>query len=144
MDLEFTRVNYDGELSDFDEDELRELVGEFEDAQDANVAEFDEAVEQISDVDESKIEDFDAARSDLIESVSEAEAFEQVPLSADALEDCDFSELQEWSEFVSEEQTDEEDDAEFSDMGTKSPVDDEDQEDFAEEALEQMPGLELN
>jgi hypothetical protein len=141
MDLKFTKVNYDGELSEFSEEELRELIGEFEDAQESNVAEFDEAVEQISDVDENTIEDFEKAREALIESISEAETFEQVPLSADALEDCDFSELQDWQEFVEEEQTTEDSESEFSDMGTKSPVEETEETDFADEALDDVPGL---
>jgi hypothetical protein len=148
MDLNFNQVSYDGEIGDFSEDELRELISNFEDAQESNVAEFKQAVEALNDVDESKIEDFEKAREDLIEDVTEAEAFEDVPLTEDALEDSDFSELQEWRDFVEAqaepegEAGDEDDEGDFNDFGQKAPVDDgEDDEDFVEDVLNDVPGL---
>jgi hypothetical protein len=149
MNLNFTTVSYDGDISDFSEDELKQLVREFESAQDSNAAEFETAAEAIDEVDSSNIEDFEKARTDLIESITDAEAFDEVPLSSDALEDCDFSELEEWQEFVAdsededEEENEGEEDGTFSDMGQESPVEGENT-DFADETLSQMPGLNLD
>lgn len=151
MDLNFNKVNYDGELSDLSEDQLRETVREFETAQESNVAEFEKAAEAIDEVDESTIEDFEDAREALIEDITEAEQFEKVPLTEGALEDADFSELQDWRDFVSEQAV--EDDGEegegegegFDDFGQKSPTDPEDDEmDFVDRELESIQGLNVN
>jgi hypothetical protein len=148
MDLNFSKVSYDGELADFSEDDLRELVGEYEDAQESNVAEFETAAEAIGDYDEETIEDFEKAREELVEDIVAADTFDEVPVGREALEDADFSELQEWRDFVAET-PDETDDAEADeggdgDFGTKGPVNETgDETDFADEALDSMPGLEL-
>lgn len=148
MDLNFNKVTYDGELADFSEEELQELVEKFQTAQESNVAEFEKAAEALDDVNESDIEDFEEARERLIGDITEAEAFDEVPLSEDALESCDFSELQEWRDFVAEQDTedgtDEADEADFDDMGKESPVNDGDEtEDFVDEQLGDVPGLNI-
>jgi hypothetical protein len=146
MDLNFNKVSYDGDLADFSEEELQELVEEFQTAQESNVAEFEKAAEALDEVDDSTIEDFEKARERLIGDITEAEAFDEVPLTEAALEDADFSELQEWRDFVAEQDTesDEDEDAEFDDMGKESPVVDGDEdEDFVEEQLGDVPGLNL-
>jgi hypothetical protein len=147
MKLDFNKVGYDGELSDFSEDELRELVREFETAQDSNVAEFETAVEATDGLDESTISDFEQAREDLVEEIVDSEEFEQVPLSEDKLGEESFAELQDWSDFVADlaEEEDVEDDESSTDFGTRSPKPDEEDEgaDFAEEALSEMNGLTL-
>jgi hypothetical protein len=147
MDLSFNKVTYDGELADFSEDELQELVSEYEKAQDSNVAEFERAAEATEGVSESVIEDFEDARADLLEEITGSEDFEDVPLTEAQLEDCDFSELQEWQDFVlggggaeSEDGT-----SGIDDFGTKAPTgaDDDKPEDFVEEQLGGVPGLQL-
>lgn len=149
MELNFNKVTYDGELSDFSEDELRELVTEFETAQESNVAEFEQVAEATEDIDESTIEDFEDARDSLIAEITEAEAFDEVPLTEEQLTEEDFSGLQEWADFVAETDTDEPetdedvDEGEFDDMGTKAPVDDEDSYDFVEDELAEIQGLNL-
>jgi len=146
MELNFNQVSYEGDLSDFSEDELRETVREFETAQDSNVAEFEKAAEALDEVDDSTIEDFEDARQSLIEDITEAEAFGEVPLSEDSLEDADFSELQDWRDFVAEQATDEGgEDEGFDDFGQKSPADPDDEtEDFVEEELGSIQGLNLD
>lgn len=148
MDLNFNQVSYDGDLSDFSEDELRETIREFETAQDSNVAEFEKAADALDEVDDSTIEDFEDAREGLIEDITDAEAFDEVPLSEDSLEDADFSELQEWRDFVDEQATepdgdgDGDGDGDFGDFGQKSPTEPEDDEmDFVDEELSQIQGL---
>ncbi len=148
MDLEFNKVTYDGELADFSEEELRELISEFETAQESNVAEFEQAAEAIDDVDESTIEEFEEAREALIDEIVEAETFDEVPLTEENLADEDFSDLRDWQDFVQDQsEADEEDgsnEADFDDMGKKSPVNpDEDEADFAEEALSHVQGLNI-
>jgi hypothetical protein len=150
MELNFNKVDYDGDLSDFSEDELRELVGEFETAQDSNVAEFEKAVEATDEIDESTIEDFEAAREALIEDITGAEDFDEVPLTEEKLEDEDFSDLQNWKEFVAggepgdEADESSEGEGDFDDMGQKSPMEtDEETEDFVEAELGDVPGLNL-
>lgn len=126
MDLNFNKVTYDGDLADFSEDELRELVREFENAQESNVAEFETAAEALDGIEEADIEEFADARERLIDSITEAEAFSEVPLSEDALAEQSFGELQEWDEFVSEfdsaDESEEGADGEFDDMGQEAPT----------------------
>lgn len=150
MDLNFNKVSYDGDLSDLSEDELRETVREFETAQDSNVAEFEKAADALDEVDDSTIEDFEDAREGLIEDITEAEAFDEVPLSEDSLTDADFSELQEWRDFVDEQAVDDGGDGDgdggdFDDFGKKSPTEtDDDEMDFVDEELDQIQGLQLD
>lgn len=153
MDFDITKVTIDGNVDDLSQDQLRELVGKFQDAQDSNVAEFEKAMEATDGMDGSTIEDFEDARQGLIESITDAEAFDEVPLTEDALEDSEFSELQDWQDFVDaqavEDGGDEADEggegADFDDMGQKSPSDlDDETEDFVEKELDGIQGLNLN
>lgn len=146
MDFDITKVSIDGSVDDLSEDQLRELVSKFQDAQDSNVAEFEKAAEAAAEIDESTIEDFEDARETFIEEITDAEDFEEVPLSEDALEDANFGELQEWKAFVLTETEDgnPEGGEDFDDMGKKSPTSNEDEtEDFVEEQLGDMAGLKL-
>jgi hypothetical protein len=145
MNLNFNKVGYDGELEDFSEDELRDLVREFESAQDSNVAEFETAVEATEGIDESEISEFEEARQDLIDEIAGAEKFEDVPLSEDKLQAEDFSELQNWHDFVSDLEAEEAETEESEgDFGQRSPVQGgEGDTDFADEALGGMQGLNL-
>lgn len=152
MDFDITKVTIDGDVDDLSEEQLRELVGKFQDAQESNVAEFERAAEAMDEVDEDTIEDFEQARESLIEEIADAEAFGEVPLDEEDLEDEDFSDLQDWREFVAgggaggddPEDDEPEEDAEFDDFGTESPADPGDDEyDFVEEELQDVPGLSL-
>lgn len=140
-DLSFNKVTYDGDLTDFSADELRELVREFENAQESNVAEFETAADALEGVEQTDIEEFADARDALIESITDADAFSEVPLSADALTDCTFGELQEWKEFVSQGDAmaggcsgpapEDTEDKEFEDMGQDAPTHEETDDDAA-------------
>lgn len=150
MNLNFKKVTYEDELSEFSEEKLRELVGEFEDAQESNVAEFQEVADATEGISESEIEDFETFREELIEDITGAEAFDEVPLSEDQLESEDFSTLQEWKDFVSgqesesESDEDEQAETEFEDMGKKAPVDGgKDNAEFADDKLSDVQGLSL-
>jgi len=154
MELNFNRVSYDGDLADFSEEQLRELVSEFETAQESNVAEFETATEALDEVDESVIEDFEDAREGLIGDITEAEAFDEVPVSEGILRDTEttsFTDLQNWKNFVAEagdENGSDPDEPEgggsFDDFGQKSPTDPDDEtEDFVERELGSMRGVNL-
>jgi hypothetical protein len=154
MELNFNRVTYDGDLADFSEEQLRELVSEFETAQESNVADFEAATEALDEVDESVIEDFEDAREALIEDITEAEAFDEVPVSEDVLRDSEatsFADLQDWKEFVAKAGTEGSDDSDgreseggFDDFGRKSPTDpDGEAEGFVERELGSMQGINL-
>lgn len=123
--MDFTKVTYDGDLSEFSDEELRELIREFEDAQDSNVAEFEQAAEQLE---EANFDEYEEARSDLIGEITEAEQFDEVPLSEDELEDADFSELRDWNEFVS----DQDDDKQFDDIGEDADLKDDNDGEFSQ------------
>ena len=47
MQLDFQKVTYNGDLEDADRESLIELVEKFQDAQEANAAEFEAAKEQV-------------------------------------------------------------------------------------------------
>ena len=144
MELNFTRVTHEDNLGDFSEDELRELIREYEDAQDANVAEFESVAETLDGVDASNISEFESARATLIENITDAPRFSEIPISEAGLEEATFGELQDWLEFVSEKGANSDDGGEFDDYGNKAPVnDDEGASDFAEETLSGMQGLSL-
>lgn len=149
MDFDITKVTIDGSVSDLSEDQLRNLVDEFQEAQESNVAEFERLAEEYDDIDDDVIQDFEDARTALIGEITEAETFDEVPLSEDALEDAEFSELQEWRDFVSEQEAedaedDPKDEATFDDFGKRSPKDGGDEtEDFVEDALGDVQGLNL-
>jgi hypothetical protein len=150
MNLDFTKVSYEGDLSDFSEDELLELVSEFEDAQESNVAEFEKAAEATTDIDESTVEDFEDAREALIGEIVEAESFDEIPLTEDKLAEEDFSDLQDWKDFIDTSGGEVENESgdggsDFDDMGTPSPTSEggDEEADFAEEALENVQGVNL-
>lgn len=153
--MNFNTINYDGDLEDASEEELRSLAEDFESAQESNVAEFKAAKEQVTELlgDDADFEDifgevreFTDARDDLIGSITEYEAFDESPVSEAVLEDCSFAELREYDAYFAEqsEQADgEESEGDFNDFGTKSPTDDEeaDKEAFAKKHLGDMPGF---
>lgn len=146
MELNFNKVTYDGDLAEFSEEDLRELISEFETAQESNVAEFEKAAEATDGVDESTIKDFETARSALIADITEAEAFDKVPLTEETLKDEDFSDLQDWKEFVADQESGSESETEnegdFNDFGQESPTNTDDEtEDFVEEELGSMRGV---
>lgn len=143
MDLTFKTINYDGELADFSEEELRELVGKFEQAEEANVAEFEKAVSAAEDtVDTSE---YDEACETLVDEITDHENFDEVPVGEEILEDADFEDLREWREFVADDEgeSESEQDGEFDDFGTRSPTETGDDTDFADDAVGEMSGVNL-
>ena len=154
--MDFNTINYDGDLDSADEDELRSLVGEFEKAQETNVAEFEAAKEQMQELvgDDADFEalfgevtDFAEAKDELIAETVEFKSFEDSPMGEDDLRGASFSKVREWhAHFAAldaepDEGADEE--QEFEDMGTRGEthVEGDDDEDFARKYLGGMPGF---
>ena len=52
MNLDFTEIEFDSDLADLDEDELADLVREYQEAQESNRANFEEATETLDDFEE--------------------------------------------------------------------------------------------
>lgn len=145
MDLNFTKVTYDGDLSEFSEDDLRQLISEFENAQESNVAEFNQAADKLDEVEEIDYEEYEDARSALIGEITEADAFEDVPITEDELDAADFGKVRDWHNFVASADTDTDDDTEtdFDDVGKDAPLDDggDDEPEFDDRAVEIIDGM---
>lgn len=144
MKLDFNQVTFDGDLEDASEEDLRELIATYEDAQEDNAAEFEAAKETLDEVEDVNVEEFHDARADLIETITEYESFEDAPLTEDDLEDSDFARLREYDDyFGAQDAASDEEDGEFSDMGTESPEDENETSDaeFFEDALGDVPGV---
>jgi hypothetical protein len=139
MDLNFSEVSYDGDIEDAEAEQLRELVSQYEEAQSDNAAEFEAAKEKIEEVSDVQVSDFEDAREDLIETITDFDAFEGSPVSEDELDEATFSKLREWEAYFEEqatEDTDEEEtDEDFSDFGTESKVPDDDEGDAELESV---------
>lgn len=161
--MDFNKVNYDGDLEDRDQDDLIDLVEDFEKAQEANVAEFETAQEQLQDAlddDDASFEDvfgevkdFASAKADLIGEVTEFDSFAESPLTEADLEDATFSKVREHYAYFADLDAEADarggggdeggEDGEFSDMGQRAPTNDDvdDDEEFARRHLGGMPGF---
>jgi hypothetical protein len=144
--MEFTTVNPDG-VDEMGEDELREAVSEFEDAQESNIEEFKEAQETLNEYAEFdvSIKEAQEFKQDVLGDVAAAS-----PFTEDELSDFGLSRLRELkAEFAEETEEDEgeSEDGEFTDMGTRGETDPEDDgENFSElqGMVENVSGLEFS
>lgn len=146
MDLNFNKVDYDGDLEDAERDDLESLVAQYEEAQEANAAEFEAAKDTLDDVDDVDIEEFHDARSNLVDEITDYDAFADSPIDEDDLADASFGKLREYDAyFADQEATDDDngDDTDFDDMGNESPVDNEGGSDaeFLEGTVGSIPGV---
>ena len=154
--MKFNKVNFDGDLSEMDDDELTELVDQYQKAQETNVAEFKQAKEamaELVDADENadfedifgEVQDFTDAKDELVDEVKEFDAFADSPVSESELEDAAFSKVREWhAYFAAAEAAPEDDDGEFDDMGKRGETGGDEEEaerQFAEKHLSGMAGF---
>ncbi|WP_372611633.1 hypothetical protein [Halomonas sp.] len=157
--MDFNQVNYDGDLEGRDSDELVGLVEDFEKAQEANVAEFNDAKEQMQEMlgDDAdfdalfgEVQDFASAKSEIISEITEFDSFDGSPVSEADLKDADFNKVREYHVYFAnldaeaeEADAKEEEKPEFNDMGKRSPTHDDDKadEEFAKQHLSGMPGF---
>lgn len=152
MQLNFTEVNYDGELEDADHEALVGLVERFEEAQEENAAEFEAAKDKVEELN-GTVSEYEDAKQSLVEEVADSEQFSEVPLDKDELETQSFSKVREWKDFVearagesdSEEGEDGDGngDGEFNDMGQKGATntDGEEFDDEASELVSELSGV---
>ncbi|UBF21497.1 hypothetical protein HJTV-2_gp11 [Haloarcula virus HJTV-2] len=140
--MDFQKVTFDTDLDEMEADELADLVRQFSEAQEQNIAEFEQASETIEGLEGrvSEVQDFDA---ELTEELAESS-----PLGEDELANFSISRKRELlAEFAEaneedEEEEDEDEEAEFSDMGQRGETHDEEAEaDFAKQYLGDIPGL---
>jgi hypothetical protein len=129
--MHFKKVEFDTDLDDMEAGELRELVREFEQAQEQNITDFAEVEGEITE-----FEEFDSElTSDLVE---------QTSLSEEAASALPFSEKRELLADLNatEEKTQEE--QEFEDRGKKGETSGEDEEvtpDFVKDTLDGVAGV---
>lgn len=141
--MDFSKVTFEKDVDELEAEEARELIGDFQAAQEQNIAEFAEASEQIEEL-EGTPSEFEEADEELTAEVAEATF-----MSEEEAADLDFSRKREiLADFSAEEEVDEgeeevEGGAEFSDMGQRGETHDEDQEKqaFAEKHLGDIEGL---
>ncbi|AAL55018.1 hypothetical protein HfxHF1_595 [Halophage HF1] len=141
--MDFQKVTFDTDLDEMEADDLADLVRQFSEAQEQNIAEFESASETIEGLEGrvSEVQDFD---SELTEELSEVS-----PLGEDELANFSISrkrellaEFAEADEDEEEEDEDEDEEAEFSDMGQRGEThNDEAERNFAEDYLGDIPGL---
>jgi len=154
--MKFNKVNFDDDLSEMDDDELTELVDQYQKAQETNVAEFKQVKETVADLvdaDDSanfedlfgEVRDFTDAKDELVEEVKDFDAFNESPVSESELEDAAFSKVREWHAYFAEaEAAPEDDDGEFDDMGKRGETGGDEEEaerQFAEKHLNGMAGF---
>ena len=149
--MDFQKVTYDFDIDEAEGDDLRDLVQRFEQAQEQNLAEFEQASEEIDDL-EGRVGEIQEFDSELTEELTEVS-----PLSEDEVENfsisrkrdllADFSEDEEEGEEEEneEDENENEEEQEFSDFGQRGETHDEDKEtrNFAEDYLGGIDGLEL-
>jgi len=140
--MNFKKVDFDDDLDDMEADELRDLVGQFTDAQEANIETYEEvsdAVEQFNDYDEKLT----------------GEVVEHSSLSEDAASALPFSEKKSLLDDLDGDETDEEEfdddgggsggEQEFEDRGQKGQTHGEDgTPEAVETAFDSISGVELN
>lgn len=148
MDMNFTKVSFDGDLDDIDDaEELRGVVRKFQSAQDSNISEFEDAKDTLEDF-EVRVGEAQEFKGELAERLSEVS-----PLSEDEALTYDMTRIRELiADFsdggeVEDEGGDEDGDegGAFSDMGQRGETHGEDTSEkaFAEKHLGDIGGLNL-
>lgn len=143
MNMDFSKVTIDKDVDELEGDEARELISDFKNAQEQNIAEFEAASEQIDDL-EGTFDEFEDADEELTAEVAEATF-----MSEDEASGLAFSRKREiLAEFSAEETETVEDDvdddgAEFEDMGQRGEThnDEEAETAIAEKYLGDIGGL---
>lgn len=143
--MDFSKVTFDKDVDELEGDEARELISDFQSAQEQNIAEFEDASEKIEDL-EGSFEEFEDADEDLTAEVAEATF-----MSEDEASKLTFARKREiLADFSAEEEEVEdsvedeggEGGAKFSDMGTQGETHDEDAEvEAAKEFLGDINGI---
>jgi len=136
--MDFKKVEFDDDLDDMEAGELRELVREFAQAQEENIADFEEVTDEITE-----FEEFDATLTE--------DLVEQTSLSEGAASALPFSEKQDLlADLNATEASDEdgsEEEADFEDRGTKGETNFDDEPsgppEHVERALSGVSGVQI-
>lgn len=141
--MEFNKVEVENELDSLAEDELRELVTQYQEAQLANETEFEEVTDTVAEFKEydDELTEEVLEHSSLSESAASSLPFSEKRSLLSDLEDEESVEDGEDGEFDEE---DGEDGADFEDRGTRGETHGEDgTPDFVEDALGGVAGVSL-
>jgi hypothetical protein len=146
--MDFQKVTIDTDVDELEGDEARELVSDFQNAQEQNIDEFKTASEKLEGLDESAITEFEDAQEELTQDVADVTF-----MSEDEAAQLSFSRKREiLADFSEEEEAEAGDDvendgeeAEFSNMGQRGETHNEDEakESVAKEYLGDIQGLEI-
>lgn len=142
LNMDFSKVTFDKDVDELEADEARELISDFQTAQEQNIAEFEDASEQIDDL-EGTFAEFEDADEELTAEVAEATF-----MSEDEAAMLEFGRKREiLADFsVEEEEVEDEvdeDGAEFSEMGQRGETHNNEDEktEFANKHLGDISGL---
>jgi len=139
--MDFSKVTFDEDVSELEAEDARQLISDFKNAQEQNIAEFEKASEQIEDL-EGSFAEYEDADEQLTQEVAEATF-----MSEDEASRLEFSRKREiLAEFEEEDGGDDEDDDDegnFSNISTRGEThdDDEAKKQFAEKHLGNIEGL---
>jgi len=138
--MNFKKVEIDGELSEFEAEELRSLLTEFAEAQEANQDTFDDVTETVEEFNEhdSKLTEKVVEHSSLSEPAAEALDYSD---KRSLLDDLDAVESDEEAEDF-DENPEEEEEQEFEDRGQKGETHgDNGTPEFVEDAVADISGI---
>lgn len=145
--MDFQKVTFDTDVDELEAEDARELVTEFQNAQEQNIAEFEDASESIEAL-EGRVQ---TAQEAALGEFDDEEALTEALVDASPLGEDDVAEFSVFrkadllADFsADEEEADEGDaEAEFSNMGQRGETHDEDEANrtFAEDHLGEIDGL---
>lgn len=144
MDMNFTKVSFDGDLEDIDDaEELRGVVQKFQSAQESNISEFEDAKDTLENF-EGRVGEAQEFKEDLAEDLSEVS-----PLSEEEALTYDMSRIRELIGEFTEETVEDDPESEspdsFSNMGQRGETHDDEKAEatFVEDHLGDIQGLEF-
>jgi len=144
MDMNFTKVSFDGDLEDIDDaEELRGVVQKFQSAQESNISEFEDAKDTLENF-EGRVGEAQEFKEDLAEDLNEVS-----PLSEEEALTYDMSRIRELIGEFTEETVEDDPDSEspdsFSNMGQRGETHDDEKAEatFVEDHLGDIQGLEF-
>jgi hypothetical protein len=149
LTMDFSKVTFDKDVDELEAEEARELISNFQTAQEQNIAEFEAASEQIDEL-EGTPSEFEEADEQLTAEVAEATFMsedEAATLSFGRKREilADFSEVEEEDEETPEGDEGSDGGATFSNMGQRGETHDEEEAErnVADQYLGDMTGLQL-
>jgi hypothetical protein len=134
MNLDFTEIEFNGDLTDLDTDELADLVREYQEAQESNRANFEEATETLDD-----FEEFDDSLTERVTDETSLPESEAERLSFSGKRDLLGGLEDDETEVEGDEGDGDEGDGEFNDLGNTKGETDPDEETESEFVSNAVP-----